>query len=253
MSAKKPVPTDKFLITIPFWKGDKSQAAHLVKLLADLEPGHCTRADILLVNRTDCPPMDPAAVKYLSRKFNVYQHRSARKETGWPCGCNGLFFGMLEYVYHMISAGKIPSYPAIFNMASDVVPLSPAWIEYLQHQWAFLPANLRHPVYAAGALINADGDHPHINGDAFLMSGELQFLKWLVKDIGGIRQRAGWDWILADSFRARGWANIPGVHSLWQTPTMSRAAAENWRRDGAVLIHGVKDDSLLQHARAILL
>lgn len=243
--------SDKILIAIPFWKGDRHQALLLAKLIADLQPGHSTEADILLVNRADCPPFDPAAIKYISRKFNVFKHRSARKETGWPQGCNGLFFGMLEYVYHMSEAGRIPNYRAVLNMASDVVPLTRDWISYLRHQWEFLPANLRHPVYAAGALI--DGDHPHINGDAFLMSGELRFLKWLVKDVGGIRQPAGWDWILAPQFEQWGWGNIPGVHSLWQTPEMPRAVAEEWKKRGAVLIHGVKNNSLLEHARNMLL
>lgn len=237
----------KILITIPYWQGDRDQAMHLAKLLADLEPKHSERADILFVNRFDARPLDGAAIRYVSRKFNVFQHKSARKETGWPCGCNGLFFGTLEYVYHMMEAAKIPAYKAIFNMGSDVVPMVSDWIDYLHQQWDFLPANLRHPVYCAGALI--DGDHPHINGDAFLYSGDLKFLKWLVRDIGGIKIRAGWDWVLAPNFQSWGWANIKGVHSLWQTPTMPDAPAAEWMKNGAVLIHGVKDNSLLNFAR----
>lgn len=243
--------SDKILISIPFWNGDRWQAMLLAKLLADLEPKHSTRADLLLVNRFDCKPFDAAAIKYLSRKFNIYQHQSKRKDVGWPQGCNGLFFGSLEYIYHMSEAGKIPVYKAIFNMGSDVVPLVKDWIDYLHYQWSFLPPNLRHPVTSAGALI--EGDHEHINGDAFLFTGEVPFLKWLAKDIGGVKVRAGWDWVLAAEFRNRGWGNLQGVHSLWQTPTMTRAEAENWRKNGAVLIHGVKDDSLLKHARSFLL
>lgn len=246
----KPQPrSDKILLTIPFWEGDRNQVGLLAKLLTDLEPAHSSRADILFVNRFDCRPMDPAAIKYVSRRFNVHQHRSARKEVGWPSGCNGLFFGTLEFVYHMMAAGKIPSYKAVMNFASDVVPLQANWLAHMHDIWNALQQRGR--VTNAGALI--DGDHPHINGDAFLMSGDLDFLKWLVKDIGGIRQRAGWDWILAPQFQARGWANIPSIISLWQTKTMPRAVAEEWRKRGIVLIHGVKDDSLLAHARSILL
>lgn len=243
-------PSGKILIAIPFWQGDRDQVGHLAKLLADLEKKHSDRADILFVNRFDCRPLDAAAIRYVARRFNVYQHKSARKETGWPCGCNGLFFGTLEYVYHMMEAKKIPAYKAILNLASDVVPLVPDWIDYLHQQWEFLPANLRHPVYAAGALIG--GDHPHINGDAFLYAGDQKFLKWLVRDVGGIKVRAGWDWVLAPNFRDWGWANIPGIHSLWQTPTMPDAVAAEWRKNGAVLIHGVKDNSLLTYARKVL-
>lgn len=245
------VASQKILITIPFWEGDKPQAAALAKLLADLQPSHSSLADILFVRRADCKSLSVDAIKYVSRKFNVMQHRSARKETGWPCGCNGIWAGGLEYIYHMSEAGRVPSYKAIFWMGADVVPLVSDWIEYLHEQWRFLPANLKHPVYCAGALI--DGEHSHINGDAFLFSGEQKFLKWLVHDVGGIKQRAGWDWVLARSFEQWGWANLPGVHSLWQTPTMSMDEARAWVAKGAVLIHGVKDHSLLEHARKILL
>lgn len=250
---KKPTAfAEKILISIPYWAGDNGQASLLAKLLADLSPTHSNLADILFVHRFDAKPMNEEVIKHVSRKFNVMQHKSGRKETGWPMGCNGLFFGSLEYVYNMSIAGKIPAYKAIFNMASDVVPLVPDWLEYLHQQWRFLPANLRHSIYSAGALIDHP-DHPHINGDAFLYSGDPKFLKWLAKDVGGVKQRAGWDWVLAGDFRRWGWANLPNVYSLWQTPTMSWAEAENWRAKGAVLIHGVKDNSLLEHARKMML
>jgi hypothetical protein len=242
---------EKILICIPYWAGDNGQASLLAKLLADLSPGHSNLADILFVRRFDAQPMNADVMKHVTRKFNVLQHRSTRREIGWPQGCNGLFFGALEYIYHMSVAGKIPAYKAIFNCASDVVPLVPDWLEYLHQQWRFLPANLKHPVYTAGALIA--GEHPHINGDAMLYSGDPKFLKWLAKDVGGIKQRAGWDWVLAGQFQHWGWANIPNVYSLWQTPSMGRAEAENWRAQGAVIIHGVKDNSLLEHARKMML
>lgn len=248
---KEPVKSPKFLITLPFWIGDRNQAMAMARLLADLEPKHSDKADLLLVNRFDCPPFDAVTVKYLSRKFNVLQHKSARRETGWPAGCNGLFFGTLEYVYHMLQARKLPQYKAILNLASDVVPLVKDWLEYFHYQWEFLPGNLRHPVYCAGHLI--PGDHEHINGDIFLYSAEERFLKWLARDVGCVKVRAGWDWVLAPKFREWGWGNIAGVHSLWNTPTMPAAEAAKWRANGAVMIHGVKDNSLLRYARKALL
>lgn len=244
--------SDKILIMIPFWEGDKGQAALLAKLLADLESQHSKLADILFVRRFDCQPLSAEAIKYISRKFNVFQYRSAKKQTGWPQGCNGLLAGGMEFVYRMIEAGKIPHYKAIFNMAADVVPLVPDWITYLHTQWAFLPANLRHPVTSAGALIE-NPDHPHINGDAFLFSGDLDFLKWMTQATGSVRIRAGWDWVLATQFNSRGWANIPGVISLWGTATMPMATAQEHKKKGIVLIHGVKDSSLLEHSRKMLL
>ena len=251
---KKPqAQSSKILISLPFWEGDRSQAGLLAKLLADLEPKHSDLADILLVNRFDCPKFEPAAVKYLSRKFNVYQHTSQRREKGWPRGCNGLFFGALEYIYHMIEAGKVPAYKAIFNMASDVAPLKRDWLSNMSWTWDSLQ-NLSHPVKTAGAFIaGGEGVRDHINGDACFLSGDLKFLKWLTRDVGGIKPAAGWDWLLAGDFQERGWANIPSIASLWGTPTMTKKEALQLREDGLVLIHGVKDDSLLRHAREMLL
>jgi len=251
MKKGKGTHSDRILIIIPFWEGDKPQAIMMAKLLADLEPRHSDRADLLFVRRFDCKPLPEQAIKYISRKFNIFQHRSARKETGWPAGCNGIFAGALEYVYHMSEAGRIPRYKAYLNMASDVVPLVPDWIEYLHQQWKFLPANLRHPVTSAGALI--PGEHEHINGDIFLFSGDLDYLNWIKQAVGSVRVRAGWDWVLADKFREQGWANIPGVISLWGTKTMDLQTAQELRRKGTVMLHGVKDDSLLNHARKMML
>jgi hypothetical protein len=85
------VPSNKILITIPFWNGDKDQAMKLARLLADLQPVHSTTADVLFVSRFDTKH-DKQTIDYVSRKFNVYYHVSQRREVGWPHGCNGTFF-----------------------------------------------------------------------------------------------------------------------------------------------------------------
>lgn len=242
---RKPEPSDKILIVIPYWEGDRVAAISLSHLLADLQPSHSEEFDIVFVGRWDTKPIKPTTIAYVSRKFNVFQHESKRRETGWPMGCNGLFFGSLEFCYHMMDAGKIPHYKAIFICAGDSVPVSRGCFDYLHRQWDKLSAEKSLSV--AGALI--PGEHEHINGDCCLLSGDLGFLKWLVKDVGGIKVRAGWDWVLAPDFEQRGWADLPGVVSLWQTPTMSEETAAGWVKRGIVWIHGVKDDSLIKFAR----
>lgn len=242
----KAAASNKILVTIPFWDGDRYQVEIQAKFLADLQKGHSELADILFVNRFDAKPLRPEIIKYVSRKFNVMQYRSKRKETGWPSGCSSLWFGMLEYVYHKQVAKQIPHYKALFNMASDVVPLKRDWVEYLHAQW-----DAMQPAAVAGALI--EGPRDHINGDAMLMTTRPDFLRWLVNEVGGIKQRAGWDWVLAPDFCARGWKNIDGIKSLWQTPTMTLQDAKVWMGRDVALIHGVKDASLLDAARKLLL
>lgn len=238
--------SDKILIVIPYWEGDRVRAIRLSHLLADLQPTHSDAFDIVFVNRFDAAPVKPTTITYVSRKFNVFQHRSARRETGWPAGCNGLFFGSMEFCYHKIAAEQVPAYKAVFICAGDTIPVRRDALSYLHQEWDRLS------VKVAGPLIPG-GEKDHINGDACLLSGDLPFLKWITRDVGGIKVMAGWDWVLADDFKRRGWANIPGILSLWQTKTMSTETANDLVEKGAVWIHGVKDDSLLKYARKTIL
>src|SRR6476660_5410226 len=131
--AAKP-PSNKILVVISFWQGDQNMAMRLARLMADLSPGRNDLIDILFCARFDCPH-DLAAEKYVARKFNVFTMISRRRGTGWPHGCNELFFGMLEWVYHKKEAGHIPNYKAIFVVESDCAPLASNWIQLLHKGW----------------------------------------------------------------------------------------------------------------------
>lgn len=242
---KKRIPSNKILISIPFWEGDRHFAIMVARLLADIQPYHSEDFDLLLVSRFDCPSVDEATIKHVSRKFNVLTHRSKRRDTGWPLGCNGIFFGSLEYIYHKTNAGQIPGYKAIFNCAADTVPLTNECFGYLHREWEALSHK---GVTFAGALV-PDGGKEHINGDATLFSGDPKYLKWLAVTVGGMRARVGWDFGLARDFRARGWANLPGIRSFWGTPSMSKADIAAQAKGGVVWMHGIKDDSALKWSR----
>lgn len=246
---RKITPSNKILLVIPFWSGDRLAAMGLADLLDDIQPSHSEDIDILFVARFDCPQVDATRIKRISRKFNIMTHISKRRETGWPAGCSGIFFGAMEFIYHKMVAGKIPGYKAIYICGADTIPLSRDCFAYLHRQWDSLSS--RKPLCMAGALV-PDGGKEHINGDCCLLSGGLSFLKWLVQDVGGMKVPVGWDYGLAGDFKARGWANIPGIISLWNTPTMSAIDAEVWAKRGVIWLHGVKDDSLLQYARRVL-
>lgn len=246
---KKHAPSNKILIVLPFWEQDRAASIGLSHLLADIQPAHSHDIDILFVARFDCPQVDSATVKHVSRKFNAMLHTSKRRETGWPAGCNGTHFGALEFIYHKANTGGIPGYKAIFFCEADTVPLSVDCFAYLHREWERI--NRSKPVVVAGALV-PDGGKEHVNGGACLLSGSLAFLRWLVIEVGGMKARVGWDFGLARDFRARGWANIPGIRSFWNTPTMSRAEAEDHARRGVVWLHGVKDGALCSHARSML-
>jgi len=230
--------TSKVLLALAYWKGDKEHAAALARHLANLEPGHSARADFLLVNRFDCP-RDPMLVAELSRKFNVYQWTSTRRSVGWPDGCNALALSMFDWVWSMLTYRKVPRYRAVLNMEADCAPLTRDWLTTLIAAWD--EANASGPVCVAGPLV--DTPREHINANAWYGTNP-EFLTWLTRKVslaGG-----GWDFVLADQFRQRGWANIPAMRSLWNTSHFSDGDFETLRADGAVWVHGDKSGDLLE-------
>lgn len=218
---------------------------NMAQLLADLEPAHSKEADILFVARFDCRH-DTLAEKLVSRKFNVYTHTSKRRGTGWPMGCNSLFFGAMEWCYHKINAGQVPAYKGILLLAGDGVPLRSDWL-------SFFKAEQDNGAVISGALI-PDEAHPHINGDAILLTGNLDFLKWIAITVGDVSVTAGWDWILSEEFKRKGWKNLPFVRSAWNKRTAF--TNDEWNEAtgaGIAWYHGQKGFSLLDMARKKLL
>lgn len=248
---KRRLKSNKILIALPFWQGDKVAAMRLARLMADIEPAHSEWADFLFVARFD-EKHDPATVLHVSRRFNTFTHISGRREVGWPAGCNGLMFGTMEWFYHKMLAEKIPWYKAILICEADTVPLTRNWIETASREWDRI--NRAKTTRIAGAMVGgAQFGRQHINGGCAMLSGEMKFLNWMVKAGASYGAIAGWDWVLADQFKAWGWADIPGMKSYWNRPTMGMSEVESVTKSGVFLLHGVKDDSLVKHARDLIL
>lgn len=245
--------SDKILIVLPFWDGDKRQASALATLMADLEPQKSKFADFAFVARHDCK-QDMATVNYVSRKFSTYTVTSPRQETGWPNGCNGIFFGAVDWALRGISSAKIPRYKAIFLCASDSAPMTRDSLLYMHAAWDIVS---KKGAKIAGAMVGGNclgGNRAHINGDCTLISGDPEYLSWICRRAGDvIRRRGGWDWILAPEFEARGWANLPGVTSQWKRPSFCEAEWDGYVAGGMKWLHGVKDYSLLDVCRKRLL
>jgi hypothetical protein len=250
MTPYKSKPSNKILITLPFWEGDKAQMMDLARLIADLEPEHSDLADILFVNRFDCK-QDQKTIDYVSRKFNVSTHRSGRRSTGWPNGPTGIFFGSLERIYSDMLTGRAPGYKAFAVIESDTTPLAGDWIAKMSNEWDRAFAERNGKLCMMGCLIEAEGIRRHINGGASFLSTRQPFLHHLAIRVADCM--GGWDYTPSTLFETWGWHNTPLVRSEWQTPT---ATVEDWARlarDGVALYHGVKDDSMRRMAREILL
>jgi len=231
--------SDKILLALQYWEGDREQAMKVARLIADLEPRFCEKADFLFVARFDCTH-DLAAIKHVSAKFNVHHYINRQRGQLWPHGCNSLWFGTMDWVYSYGEAERIPPYKAILTFEADACPLAPNWITELSNFWD------RAKQKVVGPLLFSPGEH--INGNA-MFSGDKGFLKWISRDVGGCTPHGGWDYILAPEFKKRGWADCPKMRSWWKTPTTDYAKFEELSQQHAVFLHGVKDDSMINHVR----
>jgi len=245
---RKNAPSNKLLVIFPFWEGDKSDTMNLARLIADMQPGPgiSPTADFLFVSRFDSS-QDQATINYVSRKFKVYTYTSKRRGTGWPNGCSDLFFGCMEYFFRMMEANRIPHYKAAFIMESDVIPLALDALQKISNIWDKLGS-----VCVAGAWL-PNGITPgvgHINGGACLLSGNIDFLRWLATRAHA--NGAGWDYVVAPEFKQRGWADVPQIRSYWQQQVTEESFLRE-RSVGTLFLHGSKGNIGVKLCRKHLL
>jgi hypothetical protein len=241
--------SNKILIALQFWKGDMAGAMKLANFLADLEPAHNNLADFLLVDRFDCQTDFSDTLKKLSRKFNVFNYTSPQRGTGWPDGCNSLWFGTMEWVYSYMEAKQIPQYKANFTCEADGAPVYQDWITRMSSAWDAVQQP--QPVCIAGPLVSGPGIEEHVNGNC-LITGNLEFLYWVVRRVGGMPGGCGWDYGLRGEFKKRGWANIPGMVSYYNTPRFSKEQYKKMLDDQLIWVHGDKSNCLIDYGRARL-
>jgi hypothetical protein len=240
--------TGKILIALSFWEGDRASAEKLARFLADLEPSHTDKADFLLVNRFDCPPLDPNVLG-LTRKFNTFTHTTPKILTGWPNGCNAMAMAMLSWVCQRVESKKIPSYKAIFNCEADGGPVSVDWIAKMSAAWDSV--NQKRKVVLAGPMVPAP--QQHINANA-LLSGDPSFLRWFTA--GGPMQAlqgGGWDYLLADTFKHMGWADIPQMKSYYNSANFTVEQYLQMQRENVIWCHGDKSNALVDLGRIWLI
>lgn len=234
---------NRLLLALQFWEGDKDRAMALARFLADLEPEKVQLADFLFMSRFDCK-VDEAVVHHVARKFNTRSLVSRRRGIGWPIGCNELWLSVMEWITSMTKARKIPRYKAVFTFEADGAPICRDWITRLSLEWERV--NQEKQVVIAGALVDPG---PHINGNA-LVSCRWPFLEWVCRHMTSRATTAGWDYAFARDFQKLGWADIPGIKSLYNSPTFSEEQYQDMQKNQWVWVHGGKDTSLIKMGRA---
>lgn len=242
-------PIDRLLIALQFWKGDRDAAMRVASFIADMELRHTNLADMVLVNRFDCPPADQSVIEKVSRKFNVFTYTSPQRGVGWPDGCNGLWFGSMEWAFSFMEVGRLPHYKAIFTCEADGAPVYRDWVARMSQAWEATQLSVK-PVYIAGPLVGAPPHvEEHVNGNC-LISGNFKFLHWITRRVSGVPAAIGWDYYLRSAFKQWGWCNIPGMVSYYNTPRFTPEQYVQMLEQDLIWVHGDKSNSLVDMGRA---
>lgn len=238
----------KGIIAIQFYGGDKAKAMRLARLIADIEPVRRDDIDFVFIARADCDH-DSATAEYVSRKFNVRKLKCLSLGTGHPWGCWVLWFSLMEWFYHMKSQGKISDYKWVFAIEADCVPISKTWIDECDAEFE------RFNTCMVGAESSDTFNcSQHLNGNV-MVTGNPDFLKWLVMGItvSGVPVKQPWDIYLFPKFTEWGVGFSEKNLNRCGQRTMEHREFEWLRKHGWAFVHGVKDDSLIHHAREALI
>jgi len=228
---------NKLLICIQAWEGDIVQAENLAHVLCDLSPKRSPylHADIALITRFDCRPFNKKVLSRLEEAFeHVYQHVGERRETGWPAGCNALWFSTISWSAGMVRNRKF-SYPVLLTTEADACPLVADWDQQLFAEW-----NKAKKSVVGDWLDSGSDECGHINGNMMVDSSIFDMDYKLV----GCDGNQAWDTVLAPTFKRLGWYDTPLIHSMWKTETLPNSEIEKLTKDGVVWLHGVKDSSV---------
>lgn len=234
----------KTLIALQAWAGDLERAVELSRFWCDLQGQRDGATDLMLVCRYDCKPPEGWA-ESMSGSFKARAVVSGRIGEGWPEGCNQLWFGTIEHCLEMARSGEV--YDAILTLEADTTPLQRDWTARLSSEF------MEKRVKVMGAYMDGPDVHcsHHINGN-MMISGDLDTLEsinsWAVNPL-----RAAWDVWIWPRLRTIPWANTEQIFNCWNSETIDPGAVSSWRSRGVTMIHGVKDRSCLNAAKAILL
>lgn len=227
------------IVSITFWERDKAAAMKIARLIADLEPTFNEQVDFLFLSRFDCAH-DAETVNYVARKFATHTYiNKNRRGVGWPFSCNECFFGLLDWVYTMRLANKLPEYKWVLNTEPDSCPLRRDWLLRLDEAWDKAKVKVLGPIVPPGP---PETGGVHCNGNS-LYSADMEFLHHLARKLGGCNPTGGFDFLLAPLFRKMGWADCRLMRSWWHCGPQTEDSIFQLQREGVVFLHGDKSDA----------
>ena len=236
----------KYLVALQYWDGDRDAAHRLMEFIPLITEDKNKYADFVVFHRFDSKEPDPDVVNGLRKSFdNVYVVKGKEQLVGYPNGSNGLWANLVETAYrkHTETATSNPpvwsQYKSVLAIEADAYPLTKEWLQVMDDEWE------KHKCFFMGHYLPHNLDHPqigHINGNAM-------FVIDLYKKIPGITgtpNGTAWDTYHAKNLSLLGWANTKSIVSIWNTRTINESGIDAMLSNGCVLLHGVKDDSVIK-------
>lgn len=228
--------SERLLVLLQFWEGDKALAMRLARLLADLEPAFNKDVDFMFCARFDCTH-DSDTMNYVSKKFGVFKYTCRRRATGWPYGCNELVHDLWA---ELLRASEAPSfnYSAAYFLEADNVPLRKDWAAALMEEWAEARAK---GLMILGAWSPDHSEYGHVNGNMIFRPD----LSRHVKGLEGCAPNVAWD--VAHTFRYHHlWHKSQLIKNMYKVRNISEEELYAPVSPGGpvpAVVHGIKDDS----------
>lgn len=171
---------------------------------------------------------DQEFLKQFRTKFHTFTFKSQSPSREYPDSTNGMFFN----AYNHLRTFHKNKYETTIWFEADMLPVHKFWRQTLIKAWR----DRKPGIHAMGHIFAAGGqDGTHLNGGALWSPTILEIIPDLCSCPGA------WDW--SNRFKilpiAQAIENIHYWHHARNVPS--------YPKDGkTVVIHGVKDDSLMQ-------
>jgi len=222
----------KLLVCMGYWEGDKEQAIEVIDQASKLLSNKSDIVSLCYVHRFDATAPDIEVLARNREKFHkVYAVRSQYKYDGWPSGCNGLAYTILNHVL----PGSEKTNECALILESDCVITRPDWDVELLAEWSLAQKEKKTICGAVLPWAHCRGSS-HVNASA--LWGRNTY-----KQVHGLKQakprNIAWDYYYGSntSLLAR---NSPLFRLDWKRPTIT---AKELFASPALVFHGVKDDS----------
>jgi hypothetical protein len=234
---------NKILVVMQYWAGDVESAEQTLSLISDLGP--YKNADILLSQRFDAPDISKKVQRELGDSFpQVLSFVGKRRSVGHPAAPNAMWHETVQHV-GLLQRDKRMDYDCVLTLEADAIPVTVDWLDQLHAEW-----KAKQPAQVVGCWSPTTNPRlpegtGHINGNMLVNP----LLTIITPSLAMTPPHEAWDTWHAGTFKKAGWAPTPLITNRYRETALTSWDIQKMVTCGAVLVHGVKDSSVLQWSR----